>query len=103
MTNGMWKGLADQQDKFIGGTLLDLDKTFGNPAETEIVGMSFDGTTFDVKGKDYSCSMNREYAVLARYLDGVFEVSAVGLPGFGFLFRAAARPKMKEQRCQKQP
>ena len=96
MTNAMWGRLAAKQDHFIGGTLLDLDKTFGNPAETEIVGMSFDGTTFVVKGMDYDCSMHREYAGLAKYFDGVLEVSAVGLPGVGFLFHAP-RLKTKEE------
>ena len=84
----MWEQLAAKQHRFIGGTLQDLDETCGAAPETEIVSMSFDGTMFVVKGKDYDCSINREYAGL-RAVDGAFEVSATGLPGVGFMFRAS--------------
>ena len=53
---------------------------FGGCSETEITDMSFDGKLFSVTGKDYDCSINREFAGL-RAEDGWFVVEAIGVYG----------------------
>jgi len=73
----MWKEIAEKKEQFIGGELQDLDPHFGAAPVTTITDVTFDDKPdgmFEVKGQNYTCSVNREFAGL-HVDDGWFHVS----------------------------
>lgn len=65
----IWEQFVKQKDKWIGGTLVDLDDEFGEPpAQTEITDIvlfelpnQYGCIWFEVIGKDYGCGFNTGY------------------------------------------
>ena len=61
----MWQDLVDQEEKWLGGTLIDFGdefdrRVFGPVSEsTPIVGFELTDTHFHVLGKDFDCGGSR--------------------------------------------
>ena len=63
----MWQDLVDQQEKWIGGQLIDfgdsMDRAVGfyknGPITTTITGFELTDNLFMVNGKDFSCGGSR--------------------------------------------
>ena len=63
----MWQDLVDQEDKWIGGKLIDHGdfedraepKTAGLPAQTVITGFKLTDDYFEVEGEDFNCGGSR--------------------------------------------
>lgn len=62
----MWKDLMDQENKYIGGKLIEFPDRINSAMgykkeETTIIGFSLTDEWFEVKGKDFNCGGSREY------------------------------------------
>ena len=83
----MWQELADSQELWIGGTLIDYGDAADRrllgvePAKTKIIGIRFaHGKWFEVVGENFSCGGDR--SVL-----GLTGNSSFPKPGNGLMFR----------------
>lgn len=84
----MWKDLIDQENKYIGGKLIEypdrIDKVMGfEIEETTITGFLLTDEWFEVKGKDFSCGGSRETLGISNNQKGK-GLLITGFGGFEF-------------------
>ena len=85
-----WKDLAAERDRFIGGTLQDLDPDMMPLPETTIVDVVLEDPddagekSFVVVGADYTCSVNTSHGLLG----GEYGWILIAAPDVRFRFKA---------------